>query len=70
MPQKYTPEFKARALQLIEERMQAEALLGLGRLHRRGPGPGRRVTPHPAELVEAASRRPRRGSWCDDPGVR
>ncbi|WP_194786444.1 transposase [Actinomyces haliotis] len=28
MPQKYTPEFKARALQLIEERVQAEQCSG------------------------------------------
>lgn len=35
MPQKYTPEFKARALKLIEERVRAEQVLWLGRLHRR-----------------------------------
>ncbi|MGW9739281.1 transposase-like protein [Micrococcus sp. 140720015-1] len=30
MPQKYTPEFKARALELIEERIRAEQCSGWG----------------------------------------
>ena len=66
MPQKYSPEFKAKALQLIEERIRAEQCsLRSGRLRGRGRSPRRDLTPHPAELVEAKPRRPRRDPRCE-----
>ena len=57
MPQKYTPEFKARALTLIEERVRAEQCSGWVACTAVGEALGGISPPHPAELVEAGPHR-------------
>jgi len=58
MPQKYTPEFKARALQLIEERVRTEQCSGWIACTAVGEALGG-ISPHTeAQLVEAGPHRP------------
>lgn len=57
MPQKYSPEFKARALQLIEERIQTEQCSGWVACAAVGEALGGiSHPPHPAQLVETELR--------------
>ncbi|MEV8496469.1 hypothetical protein AB0315_07470 [Micrococcus luteus] len=64
-PRSTPPEFKARALQLIEERVRAGQCSGWVACAAVGEALGGISPPHAAELVEAKPRRPRRGARCD-----